>query len=231
MQDAAEGRASGGGEVAGGLSTAGRIEAALREEAAAGLLAPGERLDETRLAARFGTSRTPVREALARLAAQGTLVASPGRGTRVAEYSREELGQMFEAMREVESVCARLVSQRLTLLSRAEIEAAQATCRAAAAAADVPGYLRANESFHGAIYRATQNPYLAELAAEFRRRTGPSRARRLAGPEDLAASVAGHEELMATMFSQDGQVAQDGMRRHLTASYLGVLAAHGPGRS
>lgn len=206
----------------------GRIEAMLQGEVAAGLLAPGERLDETRLAARFGTSRTPVREALARLAAQGTLVATPGRGTRVAEVSREALGQMFEAMREIESSCARLVSQRLTLLSRAEIEAAQAECRAAAGAGDVPRYLRANEAFHAVIYRATQNPFMAELASEFRRRTGPSRARRLASPEDLAGSVAGHEALMQTMFSQDGQVAYDGMRAHLTESYLRVLAAHEP---
>ncbi len=214
--------------LAEGQNMAGRIEAVLRDEVAAGLLASGERLDETRLAARFGTSRTPVREALARLAAHGTLVATPGRGTRVAEVSREALGQMFEAMREIESSCARLVSQRLTLLSRSEIEAAQTECRAAADAADVPRYLRANEAFHATIYRATQNPFMAELASDFRRRTGPSRARRFANVEDLAGSVVGHEALMATMFSQDGQVAYDGMRAHLTESYLRVLAAHGP---
>ena len=79
-------------------STAKRIESALLDDIAAGQLEPGERLDETRLAERFGVSRTPVREALSRLTAQGVLVSGEKRGVRVAQYSRTELSQMFEAM-------------------------------------------------------------------------------------------------------------------------------------
>ena len=158
-------------DVRGGTGT--RIAEALTADIAAGLLAPGERLDETRLAERFGTSRTPVREALAALAAHGILVAEPRRGVRVASYTREQLSQMFETMQELEATCARLAAQRLTLLSRSAIETAQAECRAAAGAGDVPRYRQANEAFHKAIYAATQNPYMAGIAAEFRSRTGP----------------------------------------------------------
>ncbi|MEO0865685.1 MAG: GntR family transcriptional regulator, partial [Pseudomonadota bacterium] len=70
-------------------STPQRIERALVEEISAGALAPGERLDETRLAERFGVSRTPVREALSRLTAQGVLVHGEKRGVFVAQYTRE----------------------------------------------------------------------------------------------------------------------------------------------
>lgn len=208
-------------------STAQRIETALLDDIAAGLVAPGERLDETRLAERFGVSRTPVREALSRLTAQGVLIAGEKRGVRVAQYSREELGQMFEAMQEIESVCARLASQRLTLLNRSEIEDAQAQCAAAAAKNDRIAYIKANEALHMSIYRATDNLYIRELASDFRRKTGPFRAKKLQTQEDLLASVDSHVDLLAKIFSENSQVAVDGMRKHMTESFMRVLAANG----
>ena len=202
------------------------IERALMDDIAAGALQPGERLDEVRLTERFGVSRTPVREALTRLVAQGVLAPGEKRGVQVAVYSREQLAQIFEAMHEIEAACARIVAQRLTLLARAEIEAAQADCMAAAEARDIPAYLRANEQFHETIYRATGNPYIAELASDFRRRTGPFRAKKFANPEDLMASARSHEALIASIFSEDSKEANDGMRAHMTASFMQTLAAN-----
>jgi DNA-binding GntR family transcriptional regulator len=207
-------------------SSAQRIEAALIEDIAAGSLKPGERLDETSLAARFGVSRTPVREALSRLTAQGILVARDKRGVQVTEYSREQLAQIFEAMHEIEAVCARLASQRLTLLARSELEVAQQRCVEVAEAGDFAGYLRANEALHLAIYKATGNPYIAEIAADFRRRTGPFRAKKFATHEDLVASAQSHEELLSGIFSEDSQAASKGMREHMTASFMQTLAAN-----
>ena len=204
-----------------------KIEAALLEDIATGALQPGERLDETKLADRFGVSRTPVREALSGLTAQGVLVAGEMRGVQVAQYSREELGQMFEAMQEIESICARLASQRLTLLARSEIEGAQAACAQAAADNDRLAYIKANEALHMSIYRATENPYIFELASDFRRKTGPFRAKKLETQEDLLASVESHVDLLAKIFSEDVQVAVDGMRKHMTESFMRVLAANG----
>jgi DNA-binding GntR family transcriptional regulator len=201
-----------------------RIEAALLDDIAAGQLEPGARLDETRLAERFGVSRTPVREALGRLAAQGVLVAGEKRGVRVAQYSREDLAQMYEAMQEIESVCARLAAQRLTLLARSEMEAAQAECVAAAEAGDRMRYLKANEALHAAIYRATQNPYIQNLASDFRRRTGPFRAKKFATPEDLLDSARSHEDLLEVIFSADSMLASDRMRSHMTKSFMRMLA-------
>lgn len=205
---------------------AARIEAALLDDVSIGAIAPGERLDETRLAARFGTSRTPVREVLGRLVAAGVATGMGGRGLRVATLTHEELAQMFEAMQEIEAVCARLAAQRLTLLGRARLQAAQAECAAAAQAGDIPAYLRANEAFHFEIYAATQNPYVQGLAVDFRRRTGPFRAKKFAGPEDLIASARSHEALLAAILDGDAGDAYEGMRAHLTESYLKVLAVN-----
>ncbi len=201
-----------------------RIETALMDDIAAGALAPGERLDEVKLTERFGVSRTPVREALGRLTAQGILVPGEKRGVRVARYSREELAQIFETMHEIETACARLASQRLTLLVRAQIETAQAKCVAAAQTGDLQSYMRANEAFHLTIYTATGNPYMAELASDFRRRTGPFRAKKFATKADLIASAKSHESLIAGIFSEDSKAAADGMRAHMTASFLQTLA-------
>jgi len=201
-----------------------RIEAGLVEDIAAGILQPGERLDEVKLTERFGVSRTPVREALTRLTAQGILVPGEKRGVRVAEYTREELAQIYETMNEIESACARIAAQRLTLLSRAEIVAAQRACIAAAESGDKMHYMRANEALHAAIYRATGNPYMAELAADFRRRTGPFRARKFATTADLIASAQSHESLISGIFSEDSKTAAEGMRAHMTASFIQTLA-------
>lgn len=201
-----------------------RIETTLMDDIAAGALAPGERLDEVKLTERFGVSRTPVREALGRLTAQGILVQGEKRGVRVARYTREELAQIFETMHEIETACARIASQRLTLLVRAQIESAQAKCVSAAQTGDLQSYMRANEAFHMTIYKATGNPYMAELASDFRRRTGPFRAKKFATKADLIASAHSHESLIAGIFSEDSKAAADGMRAHMTASFLQTLA-------
>ncbi len=205
-------------------TTVQRIQAALMDDIAAGALSPGERLDEVRLTERFGVSRTPVREALSRLVAQGVLVPGEKRGVRVAEYTREQLAQIFEAMHEIEATCARMASQRLSLLSRAEIESSQAACIAAAEVGDIQAYLHANEQFHRAIYRATGNPYMADIALEFRHRTGPFRAKKFAAKEDLLASARSHDELVADIFSEDSATASKGMRDHMRASFIQTLA-------
>jgi len=203
-----------------------RIEQALLAEISEGKLEPGQRLDEAGLAERFGASRTPVREALSRLTAQGVLVEGEKRGVFVAEYSREELSHMFEAMHEIEAACARIASQRLNLLARSEIEAAQAACELAAKSGDIAAFIQANETFHMTIYRATGNPFMAEIASEFRRRTGPFRAKKFATPDDLMASAQSHRDLIADIFSEDSATASKGMRDHMTASFMETLKAN-----
>lgn len=207
-------------------STVQRIEMALTEEISVGELTPGTRLDEAGLAERFGVSRTPIREALNRLTAQGILIPGEKRGVFVAEYNREELAQIFEAMHEIEAACARIASQRLNLLARSEIELAQSECLAAAQTGNRAGYLRANEAFHMAIYKATGNPYMAEIATEFRRRTGPFRAKKFETAQDLIDSAESHRELIDNIFSEDSTTASNGMRSHMTASFMQALKAN-----
>ena len=209
------------------VSAAQRIEAMLLDEISTGALEPGTRMDEAGLAARFGASRTPVREALSRLTVQGVLTPGERRGVFVTEYSTEELSQMFEAMYEIETTCARIASQRLSFLSRTEIEAAQAKCAEAAENGDREAYLKANEAFHQAIYRATANKFISGIASDFRRRTGPFRARKFRTREDLIVSARSHEGLIGDIFSQDSAQASVGMREHMKESLSKTLRVIG----
>jgi DNA-binding GntR family transcriptional regulator len=119
-----------------------------------------------------------------------------------------------------------MASQRLTLLSRSEIRLAQTECIRAAEAGDRAAYMRANENLHRAIYKATGNRFMEELASEFRHRTAPFRAKKFATTEDLLASARSHELLLESIFSADSKTASQGMREHMTASFLQTLEAY-----
>ena len=208
------------------MRTSDKIELELIANISAGLIPPGAKIDEAALAIQFKCSRTPVREAIAGLVAKGVLQSQTRPGIYVRSYSRVELGEMLEAMQELETICARLVAQRLTLLSRSELESAQKKCREAAEAGDFPAYLRANDRFHQALYKATQNHFISEIAVEFRQRTGPFRAKKFAKKQDLLDSAAGHDRLLNSIFSEDMKIAAEEMRVHVTQSYMETLEAN-----
>src|SRR5437899_5225371 len=101
----------------------------LADEIVRGVLAPGSGLDETDIARRFGVSRTPVREALRQLVASGLVEARAHRGAVVAQPSIERLTGMFEAMAELEALCAGLAAERMSPAERHRLEAAHEDLR------------------------------------------------------------------------------------------------------
>jgi DNA-binding GntR family transcriptional regulator len=195
----------------------------LLNDIAIGAMRPGDRIDEVSLAARFGVSRTPVRETINRLIGQGIVTREGGKGARVAAYRREEIAEMFEAMHEIEMVCLTLASQRLTLLSKVRIESAAADCAAATAAGDVEAYIGANDAFHHEIYQATGNRFIAEIAAALRVRTAGFRRLKLTGPHDLETSLAGHDAMMAVLEGRGDQQAVAVVRARMAEGFRRVL--------
>src|SRR3954471_14263595 len=94
----------------------------IADEIVRGVIVPGTPLDETDLAARFGVSRTPVREAIRQLAASGLVEARPHRAAIVARPGEDKLVGMFEAMAEIEALCAGLAAERMPPLERRSLE-------------------------------------------------------------------------------------------------------------
>src|SRR3954467_5687229 len=110
-------------------SRSSQLREAIEELIAVGAVAPGQHLDEMELAARFGVSRTPVRETLIQLASMGLVVIRPRRGAIVAELGPQQLVEMFEVMSELEATCGRLAARRMTPEEQRALLAAHQACQ------------------------------------------------------------------------------------------------------
>jgi len=188
----------------------------LEDEIASGLQPPGTRLEEVALAARFGVSRTPVREALRLLSASGLIELRPRRGAVVATLSLERLVEMFEAMAELEAICGRLAARRMSDAERRELERCHALCGEAAASADTDSYYWRNAAFHGAIYAGSHNSYLAEEARKLRRRLQPYRRLQLRLRRRVADSYAEHSAVVEAILAGEEEAASEALRAHVT---------------
>ena len=135
----------------------------LADEIVRGTLEPGAALDEMELARRFRVSRTPVREAIRQLTASGLIEARAHRAAVVARPSEERLIGMFEAMAELEALCAGFAAERMTGAERRALELVHEEMRALIHIGDPQRFHEVNEAFHGAIYAGAHNAYLAEM--------------------------------------------------------------------
>jgi DNA-binding GntR family transcriptional regulator len=204
-----------------------QIRTILADDITAGRIKPGTEIDEQVLAQRFGASRTPVREALRDLAASGLVIIEPRKGARVVEMTLETIGELFEVMAEVEAVCVRLATYRMSTLERAELSQLQAEALPLVRAGDVDGYDRNNLAFHTAIYNATHNSQLREHATALRRRLAPFRRAQFRGARRLSGSYAEHSQILRSIFLGDGDAAAKLMRAHmLTAGTVYSDYAH-----
>ncbi|SMX41040.1 putative HTH-type transcriptional regulator YdfH [Maliponia aquimaris] len=180
-----------------------------------GAFADGARLDEIRLAERFGVSRTPIREALQKLAASGLVEQIPRRGVFVREPGPVELVEMFEAMAELESACGRLAAMRITEPSLDALREVNGRCRTAAESSDADGYYRENERFHQLIYAAAENGYLQEQATRLQKRLKPFRRMQLRVRGRLEQSMAEHEIILDALARGDREAVAKTLRDHV----------------
>ena len=187
----------------------------LADDIVRGLLLPGAALDETELARRFGVSRTPVREAIRQLAASGLVEVRPHRGAVVARPSEERLLGMFEAMAELEALCAGLAAERMTPAERGALEAVHEELRALIQAGDPQRYHEVNEAFHAAIYAGTHNAYLAEMTHATRSRVQPFRRAQFRNLGRLAKSHVEHDRVVLAILRGDRAGAAGAMRVHI----------------
>lgn len=202
-----------------------RIRRALADEIAAGTLRPGTPLDEQQVAQRFGTSRTPAREALRQLAMDELVLVRPRRGAVVAELSIERLVDMFEMSAEMEALCVRLASYRMHPLERVRLARLHESSAALVEAGDVAGYAAFNLAFHEAIYSATHNAYVAEQALALRNRMAGFRRAQLFEPERVRRSFDEHRDILEAVMRSDGEEAARRMRAHLLNA-AGALERH-----
>jgi DNA-binding GntR family transcriptional regulator len=191
------------------------IRAVLIDEITNGQITPGTVLDEAQLGERFRASRTPVREALRQLGAAGLVEIRPRRGVVVLPLTRQNLSEMFEVTAEVEAMCARFATNRMTALERYEIIALHESAERIVLGNDVEGYDAFNSRFHDAIYHATHNAFLIEQALQLRVRLLPFRRTQLRQEHRVQASHAEHTLLVRAMTRGDSAEAALIMREHM----------------
>ena len=186
----------------------------LADEIVRGALAPGAALDETDIARRFNVSRTPVREALRQLAASGLIDARAHRGAVVAQPSLERLTGMFEAMAELEALCAGLAAERMPAVERHALEAIHEELRVLSYAGN-PTFPRGQ--------RTLSQRDLCRFAESLHRRNGLAtrvRCNRSAALSSsnlgrLAKSHAEHDRVVVAIMRGDRTGAAVAMRAHI----------------
>jgi len=193
-----------------------KIRDSLEQRIVEGELGNGKRLDETELSRFYGVSRTPVREALQRLAESGLAEHLPRRGTFVRSPSLSQLVEMFEVMAELECMAIRLAARRATAKDIDALEKDNETCRAAVAADDTKKYYEVNARLHGRIYQMSGNSFLASEARRLHDRLRPFRRLQLRVRGRMEESMAEHDIILAALRDGDANGAMETMKKHIT---------------
>lgn len=187
----------------------------LADEIVSGALEPGTPLDEQELAARFGVSRTPVREAIRQLSASGLVSVRPHRGALVALPTPHQLNDMFEAMAELEGLCAGMAARNMTIGERRALEALHEELRILVQQGDPLRYHERNEAFHTAIYAGSHNSYLADITLMTRTRVAPFRRAQFRAAGRLSGSYQEHDLVVQAILRGDREGAAAAMRNHI----------------
>ena len=178
-------------------------------------LKSGEKLSEQRLCDLLGVSRTPLREALRVLGAEGLVTLTPNKGAHVAQASITEIREMFEVMSVLEGTCARLAAERMSDADLQELEAMHYQLEQRFAAQDPHGYMSCNNEYHTFVQEKSGNAVLGNLVSGLREVILLHRYRQIHQKGRLGASMHEHRAVVEAFRQRDPDRAEQLMRRHL----------------
>jgi len=196
----------------------------LADDIIAGVIAPGQKLEEKAIAEQFKVSRTPVRDAFRQLEGTGLIESKAHRGATVIDLNTEQLADIFEALGEIEALCAKLSAQRMSSLERKRLENLHKLSKAPNDAKDESTYSDLNEQIHKAIHDGSQNETLRALSADLWQRLAPFRRAIFFERDDrMARSRDEHDEVIEAILGGDTEKAFSSMRSHVANSSLNAL--------
>ena len=194
----------------------------LRLRIVRGTIRPNQRLIEAELAEQLQVSRTPVREGLQRLAADG-LILSRRRGWVVREHTAQEITEIYEIRAALEGYAARLAATRGSDKDVAVIAEIHRSEAGGLVRSPRDHLVEVNDAFHEAIMVAAGNQRLAEQIRRNREFYFNYRIGTLYSDAEANASVVGHEEMVQALLARDGASAEDAARRHVTEALTTIL--------
>ena len=206
---------------------AGRLRARIFE----GVLPAGAFIDEAALCAEWAISRTPLREALKVLAAEGLVRHEPRRGSFVSEVTEQDLGEIFPVIAMLEGRCAFEATRKASVADVQALERLHDNLQAHAAARRITDYYAVNYSIHEAIITLADNRWLAQVIADLRKILKLARLQQLHAPGRLEQSLAEHMAVFAAIRVGDADAAEAAMRNHLMRQCDALLELARQGKS
>ncbi len=192
----------------------------LRERIFAGALSPGAFLDEPALCQELHISRTPLREALKVLAAEGLVRYEPRRGCFVSELTEQDIEEIFPVIALLEGRCAHEAALRATDADLQALQALHDRLQRHADARRINDYYQVNFAIHEAIITLAANRWLAQTITDLRRILKLARLQQLHTPGRLEQSLSEHLAVFAALKARDAEGAEAAMRTHLTRQQL-----------
>lgn len=191
----------------------------LREMIFNGRLAPGTRLLQEQLAAELGVSRTPLREAIRTLVADGLLVPVPGSGNgtvKVVELTADDVLQLYQVREVIDGLAARLCAEReLTPELRARLAGSLDRLRQSCEPFDLTEYVTAHAAFHVEILRDCGNVRLLQMESLVRMSAQMMFRRFVGRGNEMKRSIGAHQEILAAILEGDAPLAEQLARNHI----------------
>ncbi|MGY9048134.1 hypothetical protein P775_22350 [Puniceibacterium antarcticum] len=194
---------------------AARVADALRERIVRGQLQSGERIVERQLSAELSVSRTPVREALKLLEADGLIEISRNRGAQVTGYSPAEARHLFDVIAVLEALAAQRLAETISPLLLARFEGLHAEMLSHYGSQALDPYFDVNSAIHDLVIASCGNPRLADNHRRLILNARRGRFLAILSADRWAQSVDEHEALMQALRKRDGVAAFDVWRIHL----------------
>lgn len=194
----------------------------LRQRIFAHELEPGAWIDEQALAEQYGISRTPLREALKVLAAEGLVTLKPRRGCYVTELSERDLDEIFPVIALLEGRCAYEAAEKAHPEDLRRLQALHEQLERSVADGDADRFFEANQQFHTAVQQLAGNRWLQQMIEDMRKVLRLTRRDSLRLEGRLRESLDEHRTIMAALGDRDPARAEECMRRHLVSGRKAV---------
>ena len=178
-------------------------------------LAPGTWIDEQTLAKEFGISRTPLREAIKVLAAEGLITMKLRRGAYVTEVNRGDLEQIFTILSLLEGQAAKEAATKAQEKDLNELDDMHLRLEKAAADRNLDQFFEVNVRFHERIIALANNPWMTGVIADLRKVLKLQRKDSLSRTGRLQSSLSEHREILKALLKRDPIAAEQAMRTHL----------------
>jgi DNA-binding GntR family transcriptional regulator len=194
-----------------------------------GTLSPGARLVELELASTFHVSRTPVREALKRLAAEGLASADRARGMVVRAVDREEAEHIYVIRAALDGVAARLAAERITPAQISKLRVLTELMETSARDHRWDAIVQMNITFHEVLYSAAHNAPLAAIGLSLEEAVRRFSSVAFAVPERVAEVIAEHAQIVDALADHDPDRAEMLARTHMVAARANLVRHVGQG--